>query len=543
MARNSKVILAKGINLDNTYANVLNYSENDMLTLLQNQSHLMYQAENYSFIREQENTISLQVPYDTCLQSNYLAFQNYDYSNKWFFAFIKDVRYSSEKTTIVTYEVDVFTTWFNSITVKPSFVEREHVNDDVAGNYTLPEGLELGEFVQSAEAVNLNNYNSGTYICIQASELIPEVEFSSSVKNKIVNGIYQGCYFMIFTESDYASNMIEIYDRKGKGEAIVAVFLVPKEFAIGEVTTAIVGNAEGLAYAFLVPTAISTYTTLVSDATFNRNTTVDGYTPKNKKLLTYPYNYFNLTNNSGAIITMRYEDFSSGTPHFKIVGDLTTGCSIKCVPLNYKKVSDTTTSMKSFDYGLIGGKFPTCSWNSDAYTNWLTQNGVNNALSIASSVGSMVIGGMLMGTGIGAIAGAPMIGSGIGGIVDVMRQKHNASFMPDQAKGNTNCGDIIYSAGKNVFTCYKLCVRNEVARSIDEFFSRFGYQVNRVKTPNINGRTYWNYVKIGTGEDIGNGNVPNKFKDTLNQIFRNGTTIWHNHDNIGNFTLTNSIVS
>lgn len=543
MARNSKVILAKGINLDNTYANVLNYSEQNMLDLLLSENHVMYQAENYSFIREQENAISVQVPYSICLQSNYLAFQNSDYSNKWFFAFIKDVKYSSEKATIIYYETDVFSTWFNSLNVTSSFVEREHVNDDVAGNYTLPEGLELGEFVQSGEAVNLNNYNSGTYICIQASELIPEVEFASSTKNKIVNGIYQGCYFMIFTESDYASNMIEIYDRKGKGDAIVAVFLVPKAFGIGEETTAIAGNAEGLAFAFLVPTSINTYTTLVNDASFNRNTTVDGYTPKNKKLLTYPFNYFNLSNNSGSIITMRYEDFSSGTPHFKIIGDLTTGCSIKCVPLNYKKVSDSNGSMKSFDYGLIGGKFPTCSWNSDAYTNWLTQNGVNNALSTVASVGQVILGTALMGTGIGAIAGAPMVGSGIGGIIDVMRQKHNASFMPDQAKGNTNCGDVIYSAGKNVFTCYKLCVRNEVAKSIDEFFSRFGYQINRVKIPNITGRTYWNYVKIGAGEDIGNGTIPNKFKDTLNQIFRAGTTIWHNHDNIGNFNLNNSVVS
>ena len=550
--RNSKVILAKGINLDNSYSNVLNYTEQNMLDLLLNNSHLMYQAENYSFINETNNQISVQVPYDVCLNSNYMAFQNPHYSNKWFFAFITDVKYNSEKSTIITFEIDVFSTWFNSVNVTTSFVEREHVNDDVAGNYTMSEGLELGEFVQADSPVDLNNYNSGTYICIQASEIIDEIDYDD-VKYKTINGIYQGCYFMIFTESNLASNMIEIYDRAGKADAIVSVFLVPKAFAIGDVTTAIAGSytdSHGtLNYAFLTPSSASTYNTLVSDATFSRNTTIDGYTPKNKKLLTYPYNYFNLTNNSGITIPMRYEDFTSGTPHFKIVGDLTCGCSIKCVPLNYKKVTDTSSSMRSFDFGIVGGKFPTCSWNSDAYTNWLTQNGVNNTLQMVSSIGQLAIGAGMMATGVGAVAGAGAIvgasniGSGIGGIIDVMKQKHNASFMPDQAKGNTNCGDIVYSAGKNVFTAYKMCVRNEVAKSIDEYFSRFGYQVNRVKVPNITGRTYWNYVKIGTGEDIGNGNVPNKFKDKLNQIFRNGTTIWHNHDNIGNFNLTNSVVS
>ncbi len=533
MARNSKVILAKGINLDNTYSNVLNYTEEQMLNLMRSGNHIMYNGENYSFIRENENEISVQVPYDVCLNSNYLAFQNTDYSNKWFFCFIKDVKYTSDKTTTITYDVDVFTTWFNSITVTPSFVEREHVNDDTPGNYTLPEGLELGEFVQADDPVNLNSYNTGTYICIQSSELLPEIDFDDIKNRKTINGIYQGCYFMICTDELNASNLLEIYDKKGKGDAIVSVFLVPKEFALGDVTTAIIGTAEGINFSFLVPTASSTYNILVNDATFNRNTTIDGYTPKNKKLLTYPFNYFNLTNNSGTNVTMHYEDFSSGTPHFKIIGDISPGCSIKCVPLNYKKVSDSN-SMKSFDYGVVGGKFPTCSWNSDAYTNWLTQNGVNNTIQTLYGGGQAIVG---------ASTGNPaLMLKGIAGIYDVMKQKHMASFMPDQAKGNTSCGDVIYSAGKNTFTCYKMCIRNEIAKCIDEYFSRFGYQVNRVKTPNITGRTYWNYLIIGTGEDIGNGTIPNKFKDSLNDIFRIGTTIWHSHDNIGNFNLNNTII-
>lgn len=556
--RNSKVILAKDINLDNSYANVLNYSVNDMLSLLTSQSHVTYQADNYSFVRENDNQINIQAPYDVCLNSNYLAFQNTRYSNKWFFAFIKDVKYNSEKSTVITFEVDVFSTWFRDLSLKPVFVEREHVNDDTAGNYTLPEGLELGEFVQAGTPVDLNNYSTGTYICIQASELIEEVDYGD-VDDKTINGIYQGCYFMIFTEPIYASNMIEIYDRVGKGEAIVSVFLVPKAFAIGNVTTAIAGSytdSEGtINFTFLTPNSYNTYNTLVADATFNRNTTIDGYTPKNKKLLTYPYNYFNLSNNAGVSVPFRYEDFSSGTPHFKIVGDLSPGCSIKCVPLNYKKVTDTSTSMNSFDYGIVAGKFPVCSWNSDAYTNWLTQNGVNNTISTITSVGQIALGMGLMATGVGAIAGAgamlgfgtiagaSTIGSGVNGILDQVKQRTQASFMPDQAKGNTNCGDITYSANKNVFTCYKMCVRSEIAHVIDDYFTRFGYQINRVKTPNVSGRTYWNYVKIGTGEDIGNGTIPNKFKDTLNQIFRNGTTIWHSHDNIGNFALNNTIVS
>ena len=61
--------------------------------------------------------------------------------------------------------------------------------------------------------------------------------------------------------------------------------------------------------------------------------------------------------------------------------------------------------------------------------------------------------------------------------------------------------------------------------------------------PNLRGRTYWNYIEIGDSEEIGYGTVPNKYMDVINNIARKGTTIWHNHDNIGNWDLANTIVT
>lgn len=69
-----------------------------------------------------------------------------------------------------------------------------------------------------------------------------------------------------------------------------------------------------------------------------------------------------------------------------------------------------------------------------------------------------------------------------------------------------------------------------------------GYKINRVKTPNITGRTYWNYVEIGSSEDIGYGDVPSNFMEIINNACRKGVTIWHNHSNVGNFNLDNTII-
>lgn len=84
--------------------------------------------------------------------------------------------------------------------------------------------------------------------------------------------------------------------------------------------------------------------------------------------------------------------------------------------------------------------------------------------------------------------------------------------------------------------------KTEYLKIIDDYFTRFGYAINRVKVPNITGRKTWNYVEIGESEDIGNGSVPTLFMETINSACRKGVTIWHNHSAIGNFNLDNSII-
>lgn len=83
--------------------------------------------------------------------------------------------------------------------------------------------------------------------------------------------------------------------------------------------------------------------------------------------------------------------------------------------------------------------------------------------------------------------------------------------------------------------------KKEYLQIIDDFFTRFGYKINRVKIPNISGRRYWNYVEIGNSEDIGYGSVPSIYMEQINNSARKGVTIWHNHNNIGNYSLSNTI--
>lgn len=543
MARESKIILCKNIKMDRDYLNVLSYSEADMLTLVNSSGIKVVERSDYSFIgKGDRDAITVDINYSTCLGCNYMAFQNKNYNNKWYFAFIDRVEYLNDGATRLYYTVDIFSTWLDYWSDKECFVVREHVNDDTVGANTIPEGLELGEYICS-DKVDLYSGGNTTYIAI-ASTWLPS-EFNLNEHTTQYGGIYSGSVILLFDSPLGASKFIDIMDAKAKKDAIVAIFLVPQAF-IGNATFNTVTVDNRTTYC-AVPEYTSTFNVLASGIAVSRPTTIDGYTPVNKKLLVYPYQYFFITNNAGADISYHYEDFVTGaSPTFDTIGTLTPGCSIKCIPIGYKKLADSS-SYKSYDYGLTAAKYPVCSWSTDVYTNWLTENGINIAIDYAVAGAAIVGGAALIATGVGVAGGVSMIGAGAAGIAGELKQQYEHSLTPPQSRGNTNSGDIGYSSGAMTIPAYKMSIRAEYARCIDDYFSKLGYKVNRLKYANQVGRTTWNYVQIGSGEIIGYQKtdvlaIPPEDLVNINKLYQRGLTLWHDHSKLGDYTQSNSIV-
>ena len=184
-------------------------------------------------------------------------------------------------------------------------------------------------------------------------------------------------------------------------------------------------------------------------------------------------------------------------------------------------------------------KFPTCSWSSDAFTNWLTQNSVNIATNLLLTAGSV---GLAVATGgaSAAVTGALAL-STAGNIANIIGQFHQANLLPSITGGNNN-GDVNFASRSNYFALHHMRVKTEYLKIIDDYFTRFGYKINKLEMPNITGRRNWNYVEIGSSEEIGYGEVPSKFMDIINNACRRGVTIWHNHANVGNYNLDNAII-
>lgn len=387
---NSKIILAKNINIDKQYTNVLSYSESDMLDLLLSQNHLVAQANDYSFLRP-TNTIMVGFTYEQCLQANYIAFQNPDYSNKWFFAWIDDVIYKGDKNTEITFTIDAWSTWFDKWNKKVCFINRQHVNDDTIGLHTIPENLDVGEVVEEnlvEDEAYGNDY--GYWVAVLSSyeikdnstgsELLPNdkgTQFSGvTVYDNVVFGT-RLFLFNINSLSDFADLTLFLLRTNSDGhiEDVQNIFILP-DVAIDQTKVNL-----HTAYVIEQTNEFSWYTLSfdmtpsIFNTTINKITSFSDYTPKNNKCFVYPYNYLFVSNNNGSNNIYKYENFTTSNCVFENQFVISIGGSGRVVPKNYKNMSYND------DEALPVGKYPTCAWSSDAFTNWLTQNGVNMVVS------------------------------------------------------------------------------------------------------------------------------------------------------------------
>ena len=133
--------------LENDYKNTLYFtSKANQQAYFQN--NIVKSYTDFSYQRK-DKLIRIPEIYDNLFNCNYVMYQNSNYSNKWFYAFITKMEYVNDGLTNVYIETDVMQTWAFDYDVKSSFVEREHVSDDTVGINTVPENVELGEYTSN----------------------------------------------------------------------------------------------------------------------------------------------------------------------------------------------------------------------------------------------------------------------------------------------------------------------------------------------------------------------------------------------------------
>lgn len=518
---------------------------NNQLTFTNQTNQLAYfrslpnrHLDNFTFIRK-DGVIRFPVNAEELLEYNYVMYKNDAYENKWIFAFVRNQEWINNGLVELAIETDAWQTWQFDISFRRCFVEREHVNNDTFGLHTVPEGLEVGEYVCNGNPTKYNFTNTqnpgggGTFIMFQVTTTHLEVDGNTydypSATVPVINGIPQGCriFAVPLTDAGVARmySVCGAYDGAGKGEAIVAISLVPSSVCDWEVKQDSAGNSY-----FVPEESWSAKTTAIT--AIARNTTIDGYTPKNNKLFTGEFNYLYVSNNVGGDIVFNWENFS-GSPAFSVKSTLEQGGNFKLYPTNSKKSGND-----GWTEGLMGSKLPCISWTSDYYLNWRAVNAKNieiqtgyKAFNFGIGLASSVLGGG--GGSQGAIDFAV-------DIANTMQQIKQAEMTPPQAKGNVASGDINLSAGEIGYTFRKMSIKAEYAEMIDNYFNMFGYKVNMLKVPNRTGRQNWNFVRTKQCNIV--GDIPSSDMQAIKTIFDKGVTLWHNPSTFMDYSQSNNIV-
>lgn len=486
--------------------------------------------------------LQLQATMEQAKAWNYLYFQNG--VGKVYYYFINQIEYKNDSCIILHLELDVLQTYLFDMTLLPSFIERQHTVTDAVGDNTIEEGLDVGELTNNG-VQHFGNYR----LCIMVMCSINPNSATQTAANQralpyMYNGVFSGVKIWAIHPDKWQAwgNQIETLDELGVTDAILAMWMYPMSMVklAGEATWGDVDIAQP------VEAALSEDESLIAWSLGTPPDNVNGYTPKNKKLLCYPYCFAYATDNQGGSAVYRYERFKDRLCTFVMSGSLSPDGGMHMTPQDYNGVA------KNYHEGMTLSGYPTCAWDSDTYKLWLAQNQNQNRNNLIGAGGKILAGAAIAlggaaasATGLGAIpgaggiaAGGGMVVSGLQDIAGQLAQRHDRDIDPPQARGNFS-SSVNITNDEHCFTFYKKSCTAETAKSIDDFFTMFGYKINRVQTPNINARPAFTYVK--TKACNLQGNMCNEDILKVCSIFDNGITWWKDGNKIGDYSQDNTV--
>ena len=509
--------------------------------------------------QRKDNFIRVGDHIDNILPFNYVMYKNENYTNKWFYAFITGMEYVSDYCTNVYITTDVFQTWQFDLTFKQSFVEREmlSVSEDVPGANLLPEGLEIGELKANGTA----EFDELEMVPVIAysGETVPGLNgvgaFNIQQGGYIINGIPSSVAFILCNTTDAFNMFMRAIQEETYSQYLISCFTVPR------LAVANFMNSNYQIPAYSIPGIF-----VLDNKNYNNNQTrttkqlvstpsnLDGYTPRNQKLRTYPYVYVGFNPPNGSSKIFRYEDFSEGTPKFDIISEVNPNPTVIFIPKNYRGMTGDSLQ----DICSLSG-YPTLSSKSDYFNSWLAQNGEIINLQMQQEQFNYEIGQLQnIAGGVGSLVGNVANGNIGGAVSDVINtplnmysQSQNHDFyvkqqmaqiekqklLPDSVNlSSSNATLLGYDLqDKNIFTRYN--IKAQFAERIDKFFDMYGYLTNKVKLPNTHNRPNWNYVKT-IGVNI-IANIPQTDLQTIKNIFDNGITLWHNTSTFLDYSQNN----
>lgn len=521
---NTTIKVYSGIPFDDTYEHTLwfpNISAQN--TYFHGGSHptrAKYVFATNSYQRVERGKMRIERKADDLYDCNYLAFQNTNYGNKWFYAFITGVEYINNVTSEITFKIDSMQTYLFDMELQECFVEREHSATDEIGDNLLPEPIDTSNIICSGYRKTDNMLKYDLIINVARYDDNGTYRYGG-----LTNGLMQGMTPVRYpldgdtplqTDSNVQAilSFLDSLASDNHQDEVISMCMFPSFYA---------GTAQST-----VPVEVPVERLIMP-------TSFGNYTPKNKKLLTFPYNFIDVDCLSNHAL-YRYEWFGKteqGEPYVKFtsVGTTSAQPQIALLPVGYNGQWENTSN---FSEKLVMDDFPQVGWSADSFKIWAATHSTSTALKTTGGVASMAGGAvslMMAGSSAGGVVGGLFgLVAGIMALGNVANDVMVARSLPAQEFG-TNTGDIDTATRRKDFYFRFMQITEEQAKTVDDFFSMFGYACNRVKKPARDVRLHWNYVKTKGCHII--GSAPADEIRKVCEIYDRGITFWKDVVNVG----------
>lgn len=581
------IIYLGNVPWDNSYSDVRLYKslsdqQGDIL------QRLTMTSEDYVYIGRNRR-IKLSIPADRLYHANYCAYRNRSISQGWVYCFITDVEYVNDNTSEITVETDVFQTYLYGVDwdVPACMVDRETVREEEKYLLTAEDDFPLAYVVDGESDVWFQNDPSHpeTTVTVTASQvygngniaqavLNPEGYYTEQIDIENYKGVPQGNALMVHKQNQSLQTYLDHLQKAGGTDSIEAIFVAP-DFLISPwngLSTKVEyiidddngqDNPDEYEKSFVTP---------------RRGSSCDGYTPKNRKMLYFPYTFVRLTDYNGSSADLRYEFFDSvevGTLGIKsAVNPL---CEAIVYPLNYDG------QQSNLDNGFVTKCGAQCSWTTSGFNSFLSSNAASIAVTAGGVAATFIPGKAavsasaklmheskaLKNAGFDAFSNVAKsdarknmvsntLGKGLqqGGAILAAKAPDylSQSNAPNLVKGQVGA-NLMFQTGTQGVHALRMTLKAEFARQIDDFFTMYGYKIEQLKKPELFTRSSWNYVKtigaVAKSKSVtpsanavhtrGAG-TPASALALIASIFDAGVTFWHTTDGFGDYSLDNSII-
>lgn len=515
---NGTIRFLQNVPIDEDYQNSL-----DFLTLEAQREYFLGLTPVYTMIgatRVREGVIDVSINSDTLLPCNYLMFQNMDFYNKWFYAFITDIEYVNNNMTRVYYALDDIQTWLFDVELEECFVEREHTRTDGMFEHLVDEGINISEYVNNNESVT-----NKTYKALTAMLFVTEI-YDNDIDPPFYpvgampcygnfGGVYPYSFDVLDANGEWDTGevnglktIIELYVNNNKTDAIVGMIMFPTE---------LIGDG----YEVTPPVDYLEITNYTS------NRTLDGYRPKNKKMYNSPFCVIEYGTSDGQKDHLQPE-YINDDCRLDILACVSLNASLMVVPTHYRG------DRGAWDKQITLECFPQCALSIDGYQAWQASGGLTKQyMNIINSAVSGVFGtaGSIM-SGNPTGAGASVMNAGTS-IANSIVEMDIAKTLPSIIRGSNNPSSLAIHQYIRVYTRDK-CANGDVIKSIDNYLTMYGYKVNKVKTPSRRNRPHYTYVKT-KGCKV-RGGAPADAINRIQIIYDNGIRFWVNASEVGHYT-------